>query len=468
MGLGLATGVAVAALGATATKSMALSLREAMAIAVDSNPEIAIAIARREAIEFELRQGKGRYLPSIDLESSFGVEVRDNATTRANGDEDHAFNRRQASVVVRQLLFDGFETLGEVQYQAARVDSSSWRVFERSEFIGLAVVRQYLDILRLRQIVRLNQDNVRYHISLLGRIEQGTGAGSLSVADRQQAQERVFAARARVEESIGELRAAESTFIRLVGRSIGKAKRPRRVASYIPGNLDQSIGAARTNHPSVQFAQADVTAAYGLVKKAESRFYPKVILEGRASKGHSLGGLRGSDDDVQGNVVVSWNLFRGGIDKANREEQVRRVDEARMSLHKVYREVEEGVRLAWFRRLQESRRLRQLRQQETATTALIGSYTEQFSIGQRSLLDLLDTQNTRVNARISVVTAEAAVRFAEYRMLASMGILLKVMNVTPQKQSKAYAIERERIPPTPPAEKLRRESPSRDALGPLY
>ncbi|TIM28589.1 MAG: channel protein TolC, partial [Mesorhizobium sp.] len=50
----------------------ALTLKEAMAVAVESNPEIGQAIENREAIEFELRQAKGLYLPSIDLEASAG------------------------------------------------------------------------------------------------------------------------------------------------------------------------------------------------------------------------------------------------------------------------------------------------------------------------------------------------------------------------------------------------------------
>ena len=55
--------------------SHALTLKEAVNTALHSNPEIGQAIENREAIEFELRQAKGLYLPSVDLEASAGVEV---------------------------------------------------------------------------------------------------------------------------------------------------------------------------------------------------------------------------------------------------------------------------------------------------------------------------------------------------------------------------------------------------------
>ena len=60
------------ALAVTSPRANAMSLEEAMAIAVESNPEIGQAIENREAVEFELRQARGLYLPSVDLEASAG------------------------------------------------------------------------------------------------------------------------------------------------------------------------------------------------------------------------------------------------------------------------------------------------------------------------------------------------------------------------------------------------------------
>ena len=458
------------ALGLLATTSAwALSMTDAVRIAVESNPEIGEAIANREAIEFELRQGRGLYLPRIDLEGSLGGEIRDSRSTHQTGDNKHLFFRKEGSVVLRQLLFDGFGTDAEVERQASRVDGASHRVFERSEFVALAVIREYLDIIRLRRVVKISTGNVSYHRGLVGRIGEGASEGSLSVADRQQAQERLFAANARVAEAREELKAAEARFIRIVGRTAGKVSVPRRLANALPPTKSHAIGLARSSHPSVNLAKADIDAATALVKAAESRYYPKFTLEGRARAGHNLGGFRGHDHDVQGNVVMSWNIYNGGIDTANRQEQIRRVDEQRMRLHRITREVEEAVRLSWDRRDEQRRRLGALRRQHGAIVQLVRSYTEQFNIGQRSLLDLLDTQNTRVSARIAVETADAAVKFAEYRVLASTGTLLRSLGVKAASASKAYAREQAKVPPTPAAETQTRYSPKRDgSIGPLY
>ena len=122
----------------------ALTLKEAIAVAVESNPEIGQAIENREAIEFELRQAKGLYLPSIDLEASTGIRRLDNDSRRALDQEDDALYPNEAGVVITQKLYDHGARRAELERQASRVDGASFRVLERSEFIGLAVVQDYL------------------------------------------------------------------------------------------------------------------------------------------------------------------------------------------------------------------------------------------------------------------------------------------------------------------------------------
>src|SRR6185503_1180178 len=132
-------------------------------------------------------------------------------------------------------------------------------------------------------------------------------------------------------------------------------------------SLTAALTTAHSNHPSIHFAKADIDAAQAQVKVAESKFYPKLSLEGRGSVGQDLGGERGADNDLQGNVVLEWNIYNGGIYTANTQEQIRHVDEAYQKLNRITREVEEGVRLSWDRRQQQAKRLRVLLQELSAT-----------------------------------------------------------------------------------------------------
>lgn len=439
----------------------AMGLKEAVALAVETNPEIGEAISNREGVEFELEQGRGLYRPKVDLEGSIGAQMRDDSSTRQSGDSDEVFVRKEASLVVRQLLFDGFGTEAEIEHQASRVDGASYRVRERSEFIALAVIREYLEIARLHRMIALSNENIKYHQKTLGEISQGAGGGTISVADRQQAQERVYAARARTEEFREDLKAAEATFIRLVGRPVGKLGKPLNTKSLIPKSLDAALGKARSKHPSIRFAKADIDASAALVKGADSKMYPKVSVEGRATAADDINAEKGFYGDLQANVVVNWNLYNGGIDKANKQEQIRHVDESYHRLHKIVREVEEGVRLSWDRHAQQTRRLRELLRELATIEQLRGSYLEQFKIGERSLLDLLDTQNTRYSVQLAVATSDTAVKFGHFRILASTGDLLQTLGIAPPLQARPYAREYEAVPETPSPESFERTEPVR-------
>lgn len=439
---------------------------------LESNPEIGQASENREAIEFELRQARGLYLPSIDLEASVGARDLDSPTRRRGIDDDPLYPS-EAGISITQKLFDGGERRAELVRQAARVDSASFRVLERSESIGLQVVREYLEILLQAQIIEESRRNIGFHQQVLSDIGSLISGGTLTEADRQQGRERLLAAQARLKEAEEEMEAAKTRFLRLVGKPFSGASMPPSMAAALPNSLDAAIGRARANNPRIKVANADIDAADAMVGAARSKMLPEVYLEGRARTGNDIDGNAGRSSDLQARVVAKWNLYRGGIDKANEQEQIRRASEQRLVLHQNYRDVEEAVRISWDRRNRQTDLAATLRQQAAQNSQLVDSYREQLAVGRRSLLDVLGAQNSRYTVNVLSRTAEYAARFAEYRILAATGTLLSTMQLQTAKQSTAYARTEFQAPETAPTETYTR-TPSRqvnelplDLLAPL-
>ncbi len=357
--------------------------------------------------------------------------------------------------------------------QASRVDSASLRVLERSQYIGLQVVREYLEYMLQAQIVGASAENLRQHRRIANNIRSGSAGGTLTEADNQQARERVLSAQAKLQAAEEELNAARIRFRRLTGVPIGTTKHPGSYARHIPSSLSKAIGMGRTNNPRVHLARADIDTADAMVDAAKADKLPAVTLEGRARTGHDIDGTEGRTSDLEGRIVMRWNLYRGGIKIANEQEHVRRASEQRMILHQVDRQVEEAVRTSWDRRQKQARLANTLNIQARENARLVSSYQQQFSVGQRSLLDVLDAQNTRYNVDVLAKTARYASLFAEYRLLASTGQLLDVLKLQAPAQSEAYARAEFNVPETVAAETYRR-TPSRqvnnlpmDLLAPL-
>ena len=426
------TAIFAGTIALTTSLATAADLREAMQTAVSTNPDIGQAVENREAVEFELRQARGLYLPSIDLETSVGVNNLDSPSRRASGIDGDDLYPSEAGLTITQKLFDGGGRRAQLDQQASRVDSASYRVMERSETIALEFLLQ-------SRIVAESQENVRVHQALRGDIGSLISSGTLTEADSQQADERLLAARARLQEATEALQQVKISLLRLVGTPITGGKMPPSLVAQLPKSLDVALDTARRNNPRIKAGLADVDAADAGVRGARNNYLPEVSAEGRLVTGTDTGGDEGRTTDAQVRLVARWNLYRGGIDQAREEEQIRRAGEQRFALDSAHREVDEAVRLSWDRRIQQRQLAGLLKQQSNANAQLVSSYREQLNIGQRSLLDVLGAQNTKYNVNVLSMTAQYASLFAEYRLLASTGSLLKAMNITPPKQNDAYA-----------------------------
>lgn len=164
--LRLTTALVAGTLSLSAVNANAVDLRQAVQTAVSTNPEISQASENREAVEFELRQARGLYLPSIDLEASVGVRHLDSPSS-VDGETLHP---AEVGIVISQKLFDGGGRRAQLDLQASRVDSASFRVLERSETVALQVVREYLEYLLQARILEESRKNVAFHQDMLGSI----------------------------------------------------------------------------------------------------------------------------------------------------------------------------------------------------------------------------------------------------------------------------------------------------------
>lgn len=449
----------VLVLSATAVHAEPVDLKTAVQAAVDSHPEISQAIQNKEAIEFERDQAQGLFLPRISVEGSAGVRRLENRTRRALNLEDESLYPLEASVFGEQVLFDSGSRSAELKRQAARTDGAALRVEERSEFIALNVTRQYLDYMLQQRIVAAADDNVTFHQLLTNDLREGVSSGSISIADQQQAEERLQAAKIRRTEAQEDLNNAAISFMTLTGIPISDVMMPQSPRAALPSTIADAVAAARDRNPKVREAQADVDAAYQVVNKAEAELGPRISLEGRGRVGEDLDGFRGSTNDLQARVVLTWDLYNGGINRAKVQEMTRRASEARFRLHQLTREAEEEVRQAWNRWQIEGARLTDLEQQSKVSDDLLLSYREQFNVGRRSLLDVLDSQNTRFNAQVRTETSRLAQLFAEYQILAATDNLMATLGVTPPTAVKTDARQRFDVPDTEPAELHRRRYP---------
>ncbi|WP_158581969.1 TolC family protein [Sphingomonas edaphi] len=413
-----------------ASPAFAIDLREAVQSALNTNPEIRQAVHNKIATREERKQAQGKWLPTISVEGSAGLRKLRNPTRRALGIADERLEPIEGQVIVDQLLFDFGERTAEIRRQASRTDAAAARIEERSEFVALNVSRAYIDYLLQQRLVAIASDNATFHERLAGDLREGVARGSISVADQQQAEERLQSARARVTEAQEDLDTAAIQFQTLTGVPIDSVNMPPDLSGAMPGSLTDAEIMARENNPRVQEAIHDLATQREVIKTAQSQLGPRFNAEASARYGDDIDGFQGRTSDLSARVVMRWKIFDGLANTANVREQKARADEAHARLFEMQRRAEEDTRAAWSRLTNQTRLANELETQSRVADDLLISYREQFNVGRRSLLDVLDAQNTRQNVQAQAETARLAKIYAQYRVLAASNRLIEALGVS--------------------------------------
>jgi outer membrane protein, adhesin transport system len=448
-----------------ATPAAAIELRDAVQAALQTNPEIRQAIHNKEATLREREQAEGLWYPRVSVEAAAGVRQLKNPTRRDIGIADETLYPLEAQATVDQLLVDMGGRSAEIRRQASRTDAAAARIEERSEYVALNVSRAYIDYVLQQRLVAISEDNASFHERLTGDLREGVAKGSISIADQQQAEERLQSARARVTEAREELESAGIQFRTLAGVPLDSVSVPPDLSQCLPATLDEAVASARQYNPRVQESIADLSTAREMIKAARSEMGPRINLEGTARVGDDIDGFEGHTTDLGARVVMRWLVFNGGTNIKNVREQQARADESHARLFEMTRRAEEDARSAWNRMTNQTRLATELETQSRVADDLLLSYREQFNVGRRSLLDVLDAQNTRQNVQAQAETARLAKLYAQYRLLAASNRLIECLGV--QLPQAAWSDERTRFQVNPiPAEDLQENSMPQPVMGP--
>lgn len=414
-----------------ASQASAQSLSEAVDLTIKNNPDVLIDAKRRLATDEEVNQAKGGYRPKIDVTAGVGAEWSENVSTRP-GTEN--LWRRESALTLSQMIYDGFGTKSEVQRQEARVKSAAHKVAGTSEEIGLRAVETYLEVVRRQELRNLTQDNLTAHERTFEQIKLRSDSGVGRKADLEQAEARLALAQANMASAEANLREANIQFARVVGEMPRDVARPA-IPEGVPASEDDALGTAVINHPILNSAKADIEAAQAQTRAAESLMRPRVDLQLGTSWNNNLDGVRYKNNDAYAMLRFQYNLYHGGTDQARVAQ--RRVEEMEAAeiMNKTRRQVEESTRLSWNSLLTSIDRLPKLKAHADATEQTRDAYAKQFSIGQRTLLDLLDSENELYTARSNYIDGQFVEMFARYRLLADMGKLVETLGVAPREEA---------------------------------
>lgn len=255
-------------------------------------------------------------------------------------------------------------------------------------------------------------------------------AGISRGVDLEQAAGRLALSEANRVTETSNLYDVSTRYLRVVG-SVPQNLAPAEIVSDgIPDALPEALHLAFQESPSFNAAVENVRSAEAAAAARRAPFYPRVDLQARQKFGRGWDAIEGLKDETVAEVVLSYNLFAGGSDRAAQRQYLQQLSMAKSLREKECRDLRQILTIAFneMERLEEQ--LRYLEEHQLSSGKAREAYRDQFDIGQRTMLDLLYTENEYFEARRAYVHASHDYALAHVRTLAAMGRLLQAMGIS--------------------------------------
>jgi len=403
-------------------------LRQVVEKALSSNPEVASRFSAYRASADSVSAVSGALRPRVDLFSSVGIQD-DRITSRAP--ENQTLHRTGLGLSLTQLLWDGMGTQRDVDRVSHERYSRYFDLLESTEQTSLEAARAYYDVLRFRRLVALAEDNYVQHRYVSKQTQARFSAGVGRGVDFEQVNARLALAESNLTTETANLNDVMARYLRVVG-----APPPASPASLtvlhvgLPDNKTETVKRALTQSPSISAAVESLRAAQMAAKVRDGAFQPKIEARVRSGFGNNYEGTQDQRRDTTAEIVLNWNLYNGGTDRARVREAANLINQAEDLRDKACRDVRQTADIAYNDTRKLTDQLVLLDRNTVAIEKARDAYRQQFDIGQRSLLDLLNSENEVYTARRSYANAEYDRALAFARTHASMNQLTAQLGIS--------------------------------------
>lgn len=395
----------------------------ALSKAYRNNSQLNSARAGVRVTDEDVAIAKSGYRPNVVGSASIDY------TERRRSDMSTRLTSGSFGVQVNQMLFDGFQTKNTVAAAEARVRASQESLRNTEENILYSAAQAYMNVIHDRQVAALTQQNLEFlneqTRAARSRLEVGEGTRTdVAQADaaRSNAEAQLSAARAQA-------LASAAAYRQLIGEEPGQLKAAAPLAKQLPRSLDAAVAVASQEHPAIIATSHLVDAAAFGVKAAEGALLPSVTASAGISRNYSHtspGGISNTDgysNAANIGATLSVPIYQGGRTSAQVRKSKEQLGQARIEVDVSRDQVRQAITAAWTGYTAAQEAVAANRTVVSAAQLALNGVIEERNVGQRTTLEVLDSQRDVINAKINLASAERDVVLASYAILQAMGRL---------------------------------------------
>lgn len=401
-----------------------ITLADVTKKAIEYNPEVQSRWHTFLASGYDINASKAGYRPSVDVNAGYGYEWRNYGPNRE-------FTGGNAEITLTQMLYDGSQTRSEVRHFTRVQLVRYFELLDSVESIALEAVTAYQDVLRYRELVTLAEENLAKHLTVYKQIEESASAGVARAADLEQISGRLSLAESNLVVEIANLHDVSARYLRIVGEAPRQNLAPANLVKHsLPPSITKTLEQAYQTNPSFHASLRNILASEASVDTQKANFRPRLNLSARyGTQDYDQQGFNTTQTEGRIGLDFTYNIYRGGRDQATLRRAYEEVNVAKDLRDKACIDIRQTLQIAFNDTNKIGLQLPVLNQHRLSSDRVRTAYKDQFDIGQRSLLDVLDAENEYFQASRAYNNALYDLSLAVARTLGGMGQLLASIDV---------------------------------------
>ncbi|QWG20100.1 TolC family outer membrane protein [Bradyrhizobium sediminis] len=420
---GICLGVAAWA-GFAASAAWGEALPEALTKAYQSNPQLNAERARQRATDENVPQALAGYRPQIVASLSGGLQAVRNLLPD-NTVQSATLKPWTIGVTVTQTLFNGFKTANSVRVAELQVQSGREALRNVGQGVLLDAVTAYTNVLANQSLVAAQRSNVAFLRETLSITQKRLNAGDVTPTDTAQAE-------ARLNRGLADLNAAEvglaisqATYTQVIGNPPAELRPAETVDRYLPRSRDDATSLAFKGHPAVLAAGFDVDVAFTTIRVAESSLLPTITLQGSASRSSQADPTLGTFGTDQASILGQMNapIYDGGTGASQTRQAKELAAQSRLVLDQVRNQARTAAVGAWVANEGAKIAVTASESEVRAATVALQGVQKEAQGGQRTTVDVLNSQQDLISAKARLIGAQRDRVIASYTLLSAIGRL---------------------------------------------
>jgi outer membrane protein len=415
--------VAVCA-GFAAPAAHAEGLPEALVKAYQSNPQLNAERARQRATDENVPQALAGYRPQIIASLSGGLQAVRNLLPD-NTIQGATLKPWTIGVTVTQTLFNGFKTASSVRVAELQVQSGREALRNVGQGVLLDAVTAYTNVLANQSLVEAQRSNVAFLRETLAITQRRLKAGDVTPTDTSQAEARLARGLSDLNSAEVNLAVSQATYTQVIGNPPVQLKAAETVDRYLPRSREEAVDMAFKGHPAVTAAGFDVDVASTTIRVAESSLLPTITLQGNASHSvdsdQTLGTFRTDQASILGQMTAP--IYDGGT-AASQTRQAKELEaQSRLVLDQVRNQSRTAATGAWVSNEGAKIAVTASESEVRAATVALAGVSKEAQGGQRTTVDVLNSQADLISAKARLIGAQRDRVIASYTLLSAIGKL---------------------------------------------